>query len=90
MRKAYLASTLKTELRAKLENYRAVAQAKILNSVIRQRTEVYSDRLHSLVQEDFQRGGHVQQNFCEQSNEKLLGLKLEIQGTGNKRSRDAF
>lgn len=78
---------LKTELKAKLENYRAVAQAKILS---RQRTEVYSDRLHSLVQEDFQRGSHVQQIFCEHSNEKLLGLKREIQGTGNKRPRNAF
>lgn len=47
MRKAYIAATLKTELRAKLENYRAVAQAKILSSVIRQRTEDYSDRLRS-------------------------------------------
>lgn len=42
-----MASTLKKELRAKLKNYRAIAQAKILNSVIRQRTEGYSDRLRS-------------------------------------------
>lgn len=42
-----MASMLKKELRAKLENYTAVAQAKILNSVIRQRTEDYLDRLHS-------------------------------------------
>jgi len=42
-----MASMLKKELRSKLENYRAVAQARIINSVIRQRTEDYLDRLHS-------------------------------------------
>lgn len=42
-----MAPMLKKELRAKLGNYRAVAQVKILNSVIRQGTDNYSDRLHS-------------------------------------------